>query len=70
MPAKCLFSAFILEHNLPINCADHENLAFKKMFSDSAIAKKKKKNACAWTKTTSIIGEMGISSRAELINAV
>ena len=50
--AECLFSAFILEHNLPIYCADHESLLFKKMFPDSAIAKK---YACARTKTTSII---------------
>lgn len=47
--AECLFSEFVVEHNLPISIADHATLLFPKMFPDSKIAKE---YACKRTKTT------------------
>src|SRR5215813_14559104 len=38
--AECLFTAFIVEHNLPINCADHIGPLLKKMFPGNALQKK------------------------------
>ena len=53
--AKCLFSAFLLEHNLLLSASDHAALLFNKMFTDSQISKK---YSCARTKTTAIVKEM------------
>jgi hypothetical protein len=38
--AEVLFTAFIAEHNLSINCADHAGPSFREMFPDTEIAKK------------------------------
>uniref|UniRef100_H3AIW8 HAT C-terminal dimerisation domain-containing protein n=1 Tax=Latimeria chalumnae TaxID=7897 RepID=H3AIW8_LATCH len=38
--AEVLFTGFILEHNLPLEAAAHAAPLFRKMFPDSAIAKK------------------------------
>jgi len=40
--AEALFTEFIMEHNIPIACADHAGPLFKKMFPDSSIATKYK----------------------------
>ena len=53
--AECLFSAFLVEHNLPLSASDNTAFLFKKMFPDSQIAKK---YSCAWTKTSAIVKEM------------
>ncbi|XP_063222680.1 xyloside xylosyltransferase 1 isoform X3 [Bacillus rossius redtenbacheri] len=53
--AECLFTSFIVEHNLPITCADHVCSLFRKMFPGSEIAKK---YSCARTQTSAIIAEM------------
>ncbi|XP_033120230.1 uncharacterized protein LOC117119513 [Anneissia japonica] len=47
--AEVLFTAFILEHNLPF--AQHANQLFKQMFPDSEVAKEYK---CSYTKTAAI----------------
>lgn len=54
--AEVMFANFIIEHNLPIAVADHAGPLFRKMFSDSEIAKK---YASARTKTTAIIHTLG-----------
>jgi len=38
--AEVLCTEFIVEYNLPIACADHAAPLFRKLFPDSAIAKK------------------------------
>ena len=53
--AEVLYSFYIIEHNLPIACADHAGALFKAMFPDSKIASK---YACARTKTSAIINVM------------
>lgn len=50
--AEVKFTAFIVEHNLPLAVADHAGPLFKSMFPDSNIAAK---YGCARTKTTAII---------------
>ena len=52
--AETQFTEFIIEHNLPIAVAlaDHASRLFRKMFSDSEIAKK---YGCGRTKTSHII---------------
>lgn len=59
--AECLFTAFVIEHNLPINCSDHAGHLFRKMFPDSKIAKN---YACARTKTTAIINEFSLKEES------
>ena len=49
--AEVLFTAFILEHNLPFEVAAHAGNLFRSMFPDSEIAKK---YGCAPTKTAAI----------------
>ena len=62
--SECLFTSFILEHNLPITCADHAGPLFRKMFPDSKITKS---YSCARTKTSNPIKEMA-SSKELLLN--
>lgn len=65
--AEALFTAFIVEHNLPISSADHAGPLFRKMFPDSSIAKK---YGCARTKTTSIIGEMSKTEKKCILEII
>ena len=53
--AELLFTAFIVEHNLPIACADHIGPLVKKCFPDSEIAKH---YGCGRTKTTAILNNI------------
>lgn len=62
--AECYFTAFIVEHNLPLSCADHAGPLFRKMFPDSDISKR---YSCARTKSSSILGEMELQSHAALV---
>lgn len=55
MHAECLFTGFLLEHNLPLAAADHVGPLLRKMFQSSETAKR---YACARTKRTAIVGEM------------
>ena len=50
--AEVLFSGFLVEHNIPPAVSDHAGPLFRKMFPDSAIAKK---YSCARTKTTAVL---------------
>ena len=47
-----MFTEFIVEHNLPLACADHTGPLFRKMFPDSTIATK---YGCARTKTSCVL---------------
>lgn len=53
--AECLFTAFLVEHNIPLTTADHAGALLRKMFPNSEIAKK---YGCARTKTAAIVSEM------------
>lgn len=50
--AEVMFTAFLLEHNLPYEASSHAVPLFRKMFPDSDIAKK---YGCAATKTAAIV---------------
>nr|XP_042896620.1 uncharacterized protein LOC122269097 [Parasteatoda tepidariorum] len=63
--AEALFTSFIVEHNIPINVADHVGPLMRNMFPDSKIAKE---YSCARTKTTAIVGEMARSNKLEITN--
>lgn len=65
--AECYFTSFIVEHNLPLSCADHTGQLFRKMFPDSDLAKK---YSCARTKTTAILGEMESKTHASTIQTL
>ena len=61
--AECFFTCFIVEHNLPLNCADHVGSLLRKMFPENEIAKK---YSCARTKTSAIISEVAARSQKTL----
>ena len=61
--AEALFTAFLVEHNLPLSVADHAGPLFK-MFPDSAIAKKYK---CGQTKTREVVTVLATEAREETI---
>ena len=61
--AECLFTGFIVEHNLPVNASDHTGQLFRRMFPDSKIAAK---YHCGRTKAQAIINTMAESSREEI----
>ncbi|XP_075738743.1 uncharacterized protein LOC142784016 [Rhipicephalus microplus] len=63
--AECLFTAFLIEHNVPFTAADHAGDLFRKMFPDS---KEAKNYACARTKTTAIVKEMANKAIDEVIS--
>ena len=65
--AEALFTAFLVEHNLPLSVADHAGPLFKEMFPDSAIAKKYK---CGRTKTREVVTVLATEAREETIEAV
>ena len=52
MKAKLLFSAFLVEHELPLTTADHAAKLFRNMFPDSKIVNKYR---CGRTKTTHML---------------
>jgi hypothetical protein len=62
--AEVLFTAFIAECNLSLNCANHAGPLFRKIFRDSEIAKK---YGCFRTKTTSIISELGNREKEKMV---
>ena len=52
MGAKLLFSAFLVEHELPLITADHAAKLFRNMFPDSKVVNKYR---CGRTKTTQML---------------
>lgn len=62
--AECLFTAFLLEHNIPLSAADHAGSLFRKMFPNS---EEVKKYACGRTKTTAIVSELADNTRDGII---
>lgn len=65
--AECLFTSFLIEHNVPISAADHAGALFRKMFPTSDIAKK---YGCGRTKTTHILQEMSENATSELVKSL
>lgn len=53
--AECLFTYFLVEHNLPMSVGDHAGPLFRKMFPKSDVANK---YGCGRTKSTAIMQEM------------
>ena len=65
--AECLFTSFIIEHNLPISVADHASKLFPKIFPDSDTAKK---YSSGRTKTTAIMNEMAKDVGQTMVSAL
>ncbi|RUS75869.1 hypothetical protein EGW08_016358 [Elysia chlorotica] len=65
--AEALFTAFITEHNFPLAVADHAGELFRKMFPDSAIAKKYR---CARTKTRGLVGVLAKEGKQETVDVL
>ncbi|KAL3186047.1 hypothetical protein MRX96_028176 [Rhipicephalus microplus] len=62
---ECLFTAFLIENNVPFTAADHAGDLFRKMFPDS---KEAKNYACARMKTTAIVKEMANNAIDEVMS--
>jgi hypothetical protein len=65
--AECLFTAFFIEHNLPLSCSDHIGPLLRKIFPNHEIGQK---YSCARTKTSAIVSEWASSSQMELISTL
>ena len=71
--AECLFTHFIIEHNLPIAAADHAGKLFREMFVNvdgHPPADVIKGFACGRTKTTCIVKELAHQERTKLIKSM
>ena len=62
--AECLFTKFLVEHNLSISAADHAGPLFRKMFPDSIIAYKYR---CAKTKSISFINVIAEVKKSDIV---
>lgn len=65
--AECLFTSFLVEHNVPLSAADHAGALFKKMFPTSEVAKK---YSCGRTKTTCIVNKMAKNASSEVVKCL
>lgn len=65
--AECLFTAFLVEHNIPLSVSDHAGPLFRKMFPKADEAKR---YACGRTKTTAIVGEMAANAEVPMLDAL
>ncbi|KAL3180497.1 hypothetical protein MRX96_009048 [Rhipicephalus microplus] len=65
--AECLFTGFLLKHNIPLTAADHVGPLFCKMFPTLDIAER---YACARTKSTAIVGEMANHFQEDIVSAL
>lgn len=62
--AEMLFTAFLVEHNLPLSAADHAGHLFRAMFPDSKIAKQ---YGSGRTKTTAILKCMAKNTASNIV---
>ncbi|KAK8789239.1 hypothetical protein V5799_020986 [Amblyomma americanum] len=65
--AECLFTAFLIEHNVPFTAADHAGDLFRKMFPNS---KEAVAYACARTKTAAIAKEMANQQVSSVVSCL
>ena len=65
--AECLFTAFYLEHNIPLSAASHVGPLLRKAFPNSDEVKK---FSSARTKTTCLVHEMARDSQNKMISAM
>ncbi|XP_063222953.1 uncharacterized protein LOC134531219 [Bacillus rossius redtenbacheri] len=63
--AECMFTNFLVEHNIPLNVSDHAGPLFRKMFPNSEEAKK---FGCARTKSTAIVKEMATDATDKIVS--
>ena len=61
--AECLYTSYLVEHNLPISASDHAGAVFKRMFPDSEIAQK---YGCGRTKTSPVVNVMAETSQHDI----
>ncbi|KAH8029075.1 hypothetical protein HPB51_022540 [Rhipicephalus microplus] len=65
--AECLFTAFLLEHSIPLSVSDHVGPVLRKMFPKCDVAKR---YGCARTKTTMIVREMAGHAQECVVSAL
>ncbi|KAH6946853.1 hypothetical protein HPB50_015642 [Hyalomma asiaticum] len=65
--AECLFTGFLVEHNLPLSVSDHAGLLFRKMFPK---CEDTERYGCGRTKTTAIVGEMAAHTGNTMVEAL
>ena len=65
--AELYFTAFLIEHNVPLAAADHAGPLFRKMFPSCDVAKR---YGCARTKSTAIVKELESSVIEDLVTQI
>ncbi|KAH6932477.1 hypothetical protein HPB50_006291 [Hyalomma asiaticum] len=65
--AECLFTAFLVEHDIPLSVSDHAGPLFWKILPKCEEAKR---YACGRTKTIPIVGEMAANTETPLMGAL
>ncbi|XP_038065360.1 uncharacterized protein LOC119735640 [Patiria miniata] len=65
--AECLFTAFYLEHNIPLSAASHVGPLLRKAFPNS---EEVKKFSSARTKTTCLVHEMAKDGQSRMISSM
>lgn len=64
---ECLFTAFLVEHNLPLSSADHMGPVLRRIFRNNEVAMK---YGCARTKTSAIIEEYSKEAISKLVKSL
>lgn len=65
--AECLFTDFLLEHNIPLSASEHVGPLLRKMFPKSDVAKR---YVCSRTNTTAIVGAMARHAQESTVSAL
>lgn len=65
--SECLFTEFLLEHNLPLTVSGHSGPLLRKVFPTSDVAKR---YPCARTKTTAVVGEMANYAQERMVSSL
>lgn len=65
--AECLFTGFLIEHNLPLSVSDHVGPLLRKMLPKCEEAKR---YVSGRTKTTAIVGEMATEAQGAMVESL
>lgn len=65
--AECLFTGFLVEHNIAFSVADHVGPLLRKMFPKCDVAKQ---YSCGRTKTTAIVNEMALDAISHIVDCL
>lgn len=65
--AECLFTGFLVEHNLPLSVSDHVGPLLRKMFPKCEDAKR---YGCGRTKASAIVREMATEAQGAMVESL